>query len=117
MRPVDQRVTSFLKVKQSQARCARMCLQTSSVVRERAQLRLTLMLVGTVAMFIVGHVPIAFAYTVIFEAVFGEEMVGSECLLHLNVNGATPPLSVWCAPCKETLTAALLLCANTLGFT
>ena len=68
----------MFQVNESQKRCNRMCLQTRSVVRERAQLRLTLMLTGTIAMFIVGHVPIAFAYTVIFEAVFGEDKVGGK---------------------------------------
>ena len=68
----------MFQVNESQKRCNRMCLQTRSVVRERAQLRLTLMLTGTIAMFIVGHVPIAFEYTVIFEAVFGEDKVGGK---------------------------------------
>ncbi|ELT90439.1 hypothetical protein CAPTEDRAFT_197457 [Capitella teleta] len=40
--------------------------------RNKAQQRLTWMLVGTVVLFIAGNIPVAFSYTILFGVVFGE---------------------------------------------
>ena len=35
--------------------------------REKAQMRMTAMLTGTIILFVAGHVPVAFAYVTIFQ--------------------------------------------------
>lgn len=59
------------EVRKSSKRYQQLVMQSRSSARSRAQLRLTSMLIGTIVLFLIGNIPVALSYTIIFSVVFG----------------------------------------------
>ena len=75
----------LVQVRRSHQRYRRLSVMSRQSAREFAQLRLTCMLVGTVVLFIVGNVPVAMAYTILFEAIFGKNALRTDFYVYWRV--------------------------------
>ena len=73
------------QVRRSHKRYLRLSVMSPQSVREFAQLRLTAMLIGTVVLFIIGNVPVAMAYTVLFSAIFGSQSLNTSFYVQWRV--------------------------------